>query len=297
VFSDEIWAFKESCRPFFFVRLISKCYSIMWFWVPLFGRKRDRPENRVEQLLLAGANDVTARQRFLIEFVDSDIFCIGEIKGPNVQVEGEHSRTAENTEVSIAAFDHKGERITAAYTSLDRMREALGDGFRGKPWFSTKARNVLKAIHPQSRMVLNWGCTFGKEFTHHEIQLLLEGRSKELDTTVQVQARTEYESRPATEPPQAFLDQAWKYFTERGDIQEAYLAEVRAASLNEPWHPMIGVRVRDRKKTRFGEIVADLDRIGHTRLAQGVMMDIVEITPEETRDRRFAGIEPFYRHR
>jgi len=60
---------------------------------------------------------------------------------------------------------------------------------------------------------------------------------------------------------------------------------------------MIGVRVRDRKKTRFGEIVADLDRIGHKRLAQGVMMDIVEITPEETRDRRFAGIEPFYRHR
>lgn len=185
--------------------------------------------------------------------------------------------------------------MCAVFTSLSRMKEALGKDFGKDRWFSTTARDLLKAIHPKWRIVLNPNCSFGHEFTHDEIQLLLDGRASEMESTIQT-PRAEYEFRQPENYPKDFLDYVSRYFHERGDIAEAYAIEVSVPSKNEPWHLMIGIRLRNHLKTKFGEVLAHIDSIAKAKLPSGIMMDIMEIRTPEDQDKWFSGTKPFYRN-
>lgn len=262
---------------------------------PLFGKKKEKAENRLEQLLLNAANDVTQRQQFYKEFLDSTVFSIGEVKGVSVPLEGSLFLATEKAEFSIAAFDLKGEKVAALFTSLSRVKEALGKDFGKERWFSTTARDLLKALHPQWRIVLNPNGPFGHEFTHDEIQLLLDGRVSELESTIQT-PMAEYVFRRPEDYPKIFLDYISRYFQERADIAEAYVIEVSVPSKHEPWHLMIGIRLGNRVKTRFGEVLAGIDRIAKAKLGSGIMVDIIEIRTREDQDKWFSGTEPFYRN-
>ncbi len=198
------------------------------------------------------------------------------------------------TKFSFVALDVNGEKVGAVFTSLMRMKESLGKDFNDARWFSTNARALLRAIHPQWRIILNPRCSFGHEFTHEEIQLLLEARISELDSAIQAPSKSEYETRRPVEYPEDLLRYMKKYFDERGDISKAYVTELSAPSRNEAWHLFIGITLRNRGKTRFGEVLAGIERIVRAIYPSGKMMDIIEINSDEDRDKWFDGTEPFY---
>jgi len=265
--------------------------------MPLFGKKKDKPENRLEELLLGASNDVTKRAQFYKALLDSDVFCIGEPKGSTAPDKEGSFQTTENTEFSFYAMDLKGEKVGAIFSSLARMKEALGDDFKNARWIRTSARNMFKAIHPQlPRIFLNPRCSFGHEFNDKEIQLVIEGRLSELDSNLGVQSRGDYETRQPQELPQAFMDVLMKYFDERGDIADAFVSEVSVPSRNEPWHLMFGIRLRNRAKTRFGEILAGIDRIAKAKLPSDKrMVDIIEVVSEANIEKWFGQTQPFYK--
>ena len=261
--------------------------------VPLFGRKRDQAENRLEQLLLNAANDVTQRQIFLRDFLDSDVYFVGEMNSPSGAT-ADPFLTTEPTEFSIVAVDVNGEKVAALFTSLARMQESLGDQYNNSRWVVTRARNVLKALHHESRIILNPNCSFGHEFSHEEIQLLLEGRISEMEPSIPNLPISQYQIRKPLEYPTKLIEYARRYFQERGDVKEAYLTEVAVPSRSEPWHLFIGIEVKTPGKTRFGEVLAGMDRIVRAIYPSGRMIDVVPIRSREDREKWFAHDEPFY---
>ena len=73
------------------------------------------------------------------------------------------------------------------------------------------------------------------------------------------------------------------------------MTEAEVPSRSEPWHLFIGIEVKGLGKTRFGEVLADMDRILKAIYPSGRMIDIIQIRSREDREKWFASDEPFYR--
>src|SRR2546428_6604794 len=91
----------------------------------LFGKRTSsKPVNRLEELLLAAANDVSMRPQFYRELLNFDLYVLGEAVGPSRDLGGGRR---ESLRQGLQARGDKvgGRMLIALFSSAQTIRVAL----------------------------------------------------------------------------------------------------------------------------------------------------------------------------
>src|SRR2546428_7925667 len=91
----------------------------------LFGKRTSsKPVNRLEELLLAAANDVSMRPQFYRELLNFDLYVLGEAVGPSRDLGGGR-RGSLGPGLQGRGENVRGRMLIALFSSRERTREAL----------------------------------------------------------------------------------------------------------------------------------------------------------------------------
>jgi len=228
--------------------------------VKLFGRRpSSEPSNRLEELLLAAANEVSARPQFYREFLDFDVYVLGEVVGPSVDLgEGRHKSLGQ--EVHAQGYGRAG---IALSSSEARIREALDSpkAFIQSKYIRMNARALLESFPPGTPFVLNPRSSFGKEFHPDEVKAMLDGSTFRKADKFRIPPGEKYYLRKPPTPPEELIATLSDYFRRSDAITEAYLAEIYVPSSGEEPHLILGIGLAANASKQMEEMVPEIDVI------------------------------------
>lgn len=191
--------------------------------------------NRLEQLLKDAFGDPGHRPEFYRLLLESDLFVIGKTSRGEA---GEFVAGSEGENVSIAGWKRDGKVLIPVFTSLDRLNESVT---QPTTYIQLNGRALFEILDPKATVLLNPGCTVGKELVPDELRALLDGTLFDLPEVRRVKAGTKFLlSQPATQP-EALVGALRTLLAKHEMIQAAFLAEVSIPESAEPPHLLIGL--------------------------------------------------------
>jgi len=132
-----------------------------------FGKKKFKPTNRFEELLLEAADNPGARGDFLRQMFHFDVLVIAKLK------KGEDGR-----ETILVPQNQEGKETLRVFTSKAALEESIARANLGEmPFVGMSLLNLFKmAAGRRSDVVLNPGLEFGKTFLSTEIERILSNQ-------------------------------------------------------------------------------------------------------------------------
>lgn len=236
-----------------------------------------------EALMQNAAADVNLRFDFYRTLPQQQVFVI---TSPNTQVMAQEGSLKDNTNVELATFpDGK----IPFFTALPRIFEknVVKDQV---PYLEMKAGDLF-GLTKGATLILNPFTDFGKELVPQEIEQILDGSIlggaiHEVDVPRDTQVRI---GQPAILPT-AMLDKLISVFSDRDDVNAAYLAVVDMVESGNPPRLLIAMNITGDRQTIFEET----GRTAQQFLQQGESIDIMELSPENGISTYFDDQQPFF---
>lgn len=131
-----------------------------------------------------------------------------------------------------------------AFTSTNTLQKAQQD-FRD--YVYCEVSSILKEIPNDTRLLLNTGPNYGKEFLPVEIAILKEGKiPSDLTQTYQMQAGQKLIIYSPKVNPEKLINSLFEKIKECSNVQKAYLAEILKAEEQRP-NLIVGIKVLSRE--------------------------------------------------
>lgn len=262
----------------------------------LFGKgTSNKPVNRLEELLLAATNDASARPQFYKEFLNFDLYVLGEAVGPSVDLgEGRHQSLGQ--ELRGRGYNIGGRIVAAIFSSEERIREALDDpkAFAKTNYLRMNARTLLESLPSGTPIVLNPRSSFGKELAPEEVKAILDGSILGKPEGFRIPPGEQYYLRKPPILPEKLVLALAAYFGRSDAVQEAYLAEIYVPSFGDPPHLILGLRLVPGTKGRQEDIVPEIDLIAKSVMGPNELLDIIEMRTGQLEEFMRQQTRPFY---
>jgi hypothetical protein len=264
--------------------------------VKLFGRgTSNKPENRLEELLLAATKDDSARPQFYREFLNFDLYVLGEAVGPSVDLgKGHHQSLGQ--ELHGRGYNIGGRVVAAIFSSEERIREAFDDpkAFAKANYLRMNARTLLESLPPGMPIVLNPRSSFGKELAPEEVKAILDGSILGKREGTMIPPGEQYYLRKPPILPEKLVLALTAYFGRSNAVQEAYLAEIYVPSFGDPPHLILGLGLVPGTKGGLEEIVPEIDLIAKSVMGSKELLDIIEMRTGQLQQLMRQQTRPFY---
>lgn len=240
--------------------------------------------NRLERLLKDAFGDPGHRPEFYRLLLESDLFVIGKTSRGEA---GEYVAGPGGENVSIAGWQKDGKTLIPVFTSLERLNESVT---QPTTYVQLNGRALLEILDRGATVLLNPGCSVGKELVPDEIRALLDGTLFDLPKTLPLKAGTRFAlTRPAKEP-EALLDALRTLLAKHEAIQAAFAAEVTLSESADPPHLLIGL-------LGDGDVhgaIAEANLVAKNLLKPGEPVDFLDIGADEASLHLVNETKPFY---
>ncbi len=245
----------------------------------LFGKRaNDKPLNQLEELLLAATKDPSARPEFYKQFLNFDLYVLGEAVGPSENLGGGAHRSL-GQELRARGYNIGGRTVVALFSSEERIREAFDrpKDFDQAKYVRMNARALLETIPPGTHLVLNPRSPFGKEFEPEEVKGMLDGSIFREPGGFRIPPGEQYFLRAPTSPPQELIAALTAYFRRSPTVKEAYLAEIYIPSSGLEPHLILGISLEKGTSTKLEQLLPEIDVIVRSIKETEKGVDIIEM--------------------
>lgn len=236
-----------------------------------------------EALMQKAAADVNLRFDFYRSLPQQQVYVI---TSPNTQAMAQDGALKDNTNVELATFpDGK----IPFFTTLPRIFEK-NVVKEQVPYLEMKAGDLF-GLTKGATLVLNPFSDFGKELVPQEIEQILDGSIfGESIREVAVPRDTQVRIGQPAILPTAMLDKLISVFSDRDDVNAAYLAVVDMIESGNPPRLLIAMDISGDRQTIFEET----GRTAQQFLQQGESIDIMELSPDNGISTYFDDQQPFF---
>lgn len=236
-----------------------------------------------EALMKEAVNNVNVRYDFYRNLPLQQVYVI--TSGKNAP-QGQQV-LEENAQVELATFS---DGKIPFFTALPRMFEK--GVIKGEvPYMEMKAGDLLN-LTKGATLVLNPFSDFGKELIPEEIAQVLDGSILGgAIHEVAVPNNTEVRIGQPSSLPTAMLDKLITVFSNRDDVNEAYLAVVEMPATGNPPRFLLALDISGDRQVIFEET----GRTAQQFLKQGESIDIMQLAPENGISAYFNDQQPFYK--
>lgn len=232
------------------------------------------PVNDLEHSLLKAAKDPAARPAFYRALTQERLFVIKVGPAP----EREETRMiSEGTRLNLRLIDFNGSPYAAAFTSVDRIAEAVSEkvGYIGM-----QGKDLLDMLRGQD-IVINPGAAQGKVLTRAEIESILDGSIFRPAETLDVGGKQIVLGQPRVYPRE-LVEALRRLFARSPGVKAAYLAHAFIPGVDKAPHSIIGVEVEPTADSSkiigdAGLMVRELGVLG-----DGQVVDFVQVKPDTT---------------
>ena len=226
------------------------------------------PVNELERLLVAAATDPAARPAFYREIGQHELFVITEGRQP----EREQRFVAdENTSLQIRMIELDGKLHAPIFTSVERISAMVP---KEVGFVAMKGDAVLSMLRGKD-LVMNPGAEYGKIFTAHEVEGILNGSIFNPQETPDVGGKKILLGQP-TEYPRHITDALSRFFARSRDVKAAYLAHAFIPEVDQAPHTLIGVDVAG----DWRKVVEEAGIVVREVAKPGEIVDFVQLRPQ-----------------
>lgn len=177
----------------------------------------NKPENLLERSLLESSGDESFRAEFYRRLLAADVHVV-PVGGMPSMADG----VIKNGEaLRLQTIEHEGELYVAFYSSESRVHQANP----GPVEFLTMSASSFFNLTKGSRLILNPGLPFCRNFEPKEIEGLLDGSVFGHVEQIQVQRDTRIHIGPPAEYPMDLVGALSRLFRRYRSVKKAYLAE------------------------------------------------------------------------
>lgn len=215
-----------------------------------------QPVNKLEEIMVAAAEDPASRAAFYRALTEHDLFVISA--GPP---EGSES-------MQIRMIEIQGNLYAAVFTSVERI-SAMTDvevSFVGM-----NGRAMLTMLRDKE-VALNLGSDVGKILTALEIESILDGSIFAASDQRYAAGTAIQLGQPAVHPAR-LTDALARLYGQSKQVQAAYLAQIFVPDVDECPHLLVGVEVTD----DFRRVAEDSGVVVRDVLPPGESVDFVEV--------------------
>lgn len=177
----------------------------------------NKPENLLERSLLESSGDESARAEFYRRLLATDVHVVP--KGGMPSMTDGVIKTGEA--IRLQTVEHEGESWVAFYSSESRVRQANP----GPVEFLTMPASAFFNLTKGSRLILNPGLPFCRDFEPKEIERLLDGSVFGHVERFQVQRDTTINIGQPADYPLDLVGALSRLFRRYRSVKKAYLAE------------------------------------------------------------------------
>ncbi|MBI5201867.1 MAG: enhanced serine sensitivity protein SseB C-terminal domain-containing protein, partial [Elusimicrobia bacterium] len=178
------------------------------------------PANRLETLLRDAFQDPGHRPEFYRLLLAADLFVIGRTdrEGP-----GEYIAGPDGEKIAIAGWKRDGKSLVPVFTSLERLSESVS---QPTAYIQLNGRALLGLLGPHATVLLNPGCSVGKEMPPEEIRSLLDGSLFTGPKAEKLAPGTSVKISTPKEEPVELVGALRTLFTKHPSVHAAFLARI-----------------------------------------------------------------------
>jgi len=265
----------------------------------LFRKAREtlpetQSQNRIEEVFVAGTDDLGARKSFYELLLASDVFVEGTASEKSRDAAGGFHVVGVDPGLTVESFGPPGQQFIVFYTSLSRMDGQLATlgRRRGQRYVRVNARTLFDGF-PLADFVMNVNpMELAKRFRRDEVRRLLDGSllgrpvsrpPSETDDDLFI--------RGASSPPQELLSKLTRGLDRIGVVERAFVAEAYKPSMGDSPQYLVVVKFHEGSSAALDDFmeklkpVLDAAEMSHSVLF-GDWKSNKHMIPE--------GTEPFY---
>jgi hypothetical protein len=247
-------------------------------------------ENKLEIALREAATDESARAEFYQELMRSEIFIIGSTN--QTGDEDGYVTVKEGGSMNIASFQRdNGEELIPFFTSLPALQKAIN----AEQSFVAMQAEAFFEMTLGAQLVLNLGSDYGKEFTPHEVSMIIGKPDPALNVRREtVQEETKIMIGQPAEVPNAMLSAIAGELPNFPQISRAWLAQIVRDADGTP-NLVVGLE----STSDIGEVVGGISRVMEGTVPKDRHVDFMQVDPSKPSaglsDYFTRNVEPFYR--
>ncbi len=237
------------------------------------------PVNDFERSLVKASTDPAHRPQFYRDFVAADLFVVEN--GPPVAAT-ENRVLEAGTKLQLRVFQRDGENVLPIFSSLPRLRAFITEQVK---YLAMNCATFL-AITKGTRLILNPGSAYGKEFTVDEVASILDGslwRPTGQHTTTKP---TEVLIGQPARYPHELVANLTRLFQQTAQVRRAFLLHFFDKSRGQRAHTLIAIEA----SAEWDRVVADTGVVARGSTILDPPLELMQIDPGKT----FGEIKPFY---
>lgn len=242
------------------------------------------PVNELERLLVAAAQDPAARSAFYRALREQDLFVITD-----QMPEGERQFIAgENASIKIRMIEFDGTLHAPIFTSVERISAVVA----AEVGFVAMKGHAVFTMLRGSDLVLNPGAQYGKVFTKHEVESLIDGSLFAPTKRNDIGGKKILLGQPKNYPHHITAALS-RLFAKVREIKAAYLAHAFVADIDSEAHTLIGLEV----DKDFERVLGDAGVVVREVANKGEIVDFVQVrrgTNEFVSNYMTRETKPFY---
>jgi hypothetical protein len=233
------------------------------------------PANELEELLMAAAQDATARPRFCRTLLESELFVVVASGG-------------DNQGARIQTWQRDNQTIVPVFSAPARLQEFMKEtGIEEYEQTGVGGRELLTILQT-AHVILNPVSDYGKEFYPEEIQGLLDGSElKRLKVIALDESQPVLLSQPE-EFPHALISALKSEFAREEAVAAAYLAQAHQTPAHRYAQLVVGI-----------EAASDYQPTAAIRIAQEILgedefISFLRLGPDSVSAYLRESTRPFY---
>ena len=193
------------------------------------------PINEIERLLIAAATDPAARPAFYRGLRQHELFVITEGRKPERE---QRVLAGENTSLQIRMIEVDGKLHAPIFTSVERISAVV---LKEVGFVAMKGDAVFTMLRGKD-IVMNPGAEYGKIFTVHEVESIVDASIFHPQETRDVGGKKRLLGQPK-DYPRHITDALNRFFARSRDVKAAYLAHQFIPDMDQSPHTLIGVEI------------------------------------------------------
>lgn len=246
------------------------------------------PQNRLEELLAAGARDPGQRPAFYRAFFDSEVFVI-----PDAAPGAPGTRVIDAPlTLRLRSWEQDGHPVLAAYTAEARVLEHFGPG---TPFVAMTGKTVLDSLGPRTALALFADPTHAKQFTSEELAGLRDGTLLRPAQDYVVPKGTRVRIGTPASVPTAVVDGLTSLFRTKPEVRAAFLMLIQYGEGDPCLAVGIDLIVGSRSASERSVLQQEAAFVARSALGEGATTMDLKILGDDETDRLIRErMQPFY---
>lgn len=253
-------------------------------------------EKQLEKLFLQAAHEPAYRHAFLEQLLECNIYCISYAPDLHDCPEGRELYLESGSHISLKVWDDdEYQNLIPFFTSLAKLRKIASQGDQ----YICLSCKAFFEMTMGARLVLNPDSEATKEFSPHEVEVILAGHLGQMIESYEIEKDTQISIGQPSHYPQFMVDQLNKFFETEPNIQDAYLAQIYHPEQEAESTLIIALTLQHHiSEEDMQNLHSHIGQIAYDCLENKIAIDLIHLDVNESKEGLNAyfinEVEPFY---